>query len=409
MSKRIISLGFIAAAAFALSLGLASVAQAGPGAVCGDGVQEPPEQCDDGNTVGGDGCSADCIPEVCGDGILEPVTEECDDGGTVDGDGCASDCTCEPEVCGDGILGCTEECDDGNTVDGDGCSSTCMTEQVCGNGVVEPPEECDDGNTVSGDGCSATCMNEPYMPTKDDQKCVAAVNKAHSGVVKAVNKEGNKCVKNISKGKDLRTFAECASAADIGKASDKVTKNNDKKCRSKGVMAPPMFGWIDDPASVSTEAIAQTLAAHQGLLGNPANIVPKAMKDDAKCQQEVQKGMIKYLDTLAKASDKIKKTALKGKKVAQVMSSAELGTALAAASADAKVAKAAAKAATKAGKKCGATDIATVFPGACSASATVADLVTCGNQLAACAYCASLNNADALAIDCDTYAGTTCP
>ena len=397
----------LAGALLAWTLSLAPAAARASG--CGDGNVDEAEPCDDGNTVVGDGRSPHCIPEVCGDGTLEPVTEECDDGGTVDGDGCASDCTCEPEVCGDGILGCTEECDDSNTVDGDGCSSICEFEQVCGNGTIEDPEECDDSNTTSGDGCSATCENEPYVPTKDDQGCVNAVNKAHSGVIKAVNKACGKCAKDISKGKDTRTFAECAAAADVAKASAKVTKSNDKKCTSKGVMAPPMFGWIDDPAAVSSDAVANTLAAHLGLLGDPGAIVPKAMKDDAKCQQEVQKGMIKYSDTLAKASDKLKKDALKGKKVAQVMSSGELATVVGAAPADAKVAKAAASAANKAGKKCAATDIATVFPGACSTSATVADLVTCGNQQAACAYCASLNNADGLALDCDAYAGTACP
>jgi cysteine-rich repeat protein len=36
------------------------------------------EQCDDGNTVSGDGCSAQCISE-CGNGIKSPP-EECDDG-----------------------------------------------------------------------------------------------------------------------------------------------------------------------------------------------------------------------------------------------------------------------------------------------------------------------------------------
>lgn len=56
--------------------------------------------------------------------------EECDDGNTVDGDGCNA--SCQTEFCGDGIVnnGGAEECDDGNTVDGDGCSSTCKKEET---------------------------------------------------------------------------------------------------------------------------------------------------------------------------------------------------------------------------------------------------------------------------------------
>jgi len=41
----------------------------------------------------GDGecASGVCIPRVCGDGIVEPG-EVCDDGNVVSGDGCSSDC-----------------------------------------------------------------------------------------------------------------------------------------------------------------------------------------------------------------------------------------------------------------------------------------------------------------------------
>src|SRR5262249_31354352 len=62
--------------------------------VCGNGVTDPGEDCDDHNTNGGDGCSALCTAEVCGNGVLDPG-EQCDDGNTLAQDGCASDCTIE--------------------------------------------------------------------------------------------------------------------------------------------------------------------------------------------------------------------------------------------------------------------------------------------------------------------------
>jgi len=37
--------------------------------VCGDGVLDPGEQCDDGNAVDGDGCDSNCTPTGCGNGI----------------------------------------------------------------------------------------------------------------------------------------------------------------------------------------------------------------------------------------------------------------------------------------------------------------------------------------------------
>ena len=70
--------------------------------VCGNGVREAWEECDDGNTLDGDGCSADCqLEATCGDGTREG-SEECDDGNTMDGDGCSADCQLEAN-CGDGV------------------------------------------------------------------------------------------------------------------------------------------------------------------------------------------------------------------------------------------------------------------------------------------------------------------
>ena len=44
--------------------------------VCGDGVVEAPqEECDDGNTDDGDGCTAACKNAVCGDGIVNVNAE----------------------------------------------------------------------------------------------------------------------------------------------------------------------------------------------------------------------------------------------------------------------------------------------------------------------------------------------
>ena len=68
-----------------------------PPTICGNGFLEGGEQCDDGNATSGDGCSAACIIEYCGDGILHPlIGETCDDGNNLSGDGCSATCQVEP-------------------------------------------------------------------------------------------------------------------------------------------------------------------------------------------------------------------------------------------------------------------------------------------------------------------------
>jgi len=97
-------------------------------------------------------------PVLCGDGLVEG-SEECDDGNTTPGDGCATDCSIEP-FCGDGALDDGEECDDGNNAPGDGCAADCAIEPSCGDGTLDDGEECDDGNNTPGDGCAADCTEE---------------------------------------------------------------------------------------------------------------------------------------------------------------------------------------------------------------------------------------------------------
>ncbi len=71
---------------------------------CGDGVQNPGEECDDGNAVDGDGCDSNCTVTRCGNGVVT-AGEQCDDGNLVAGDCC--DGACRFEAAG-------ASCDDGD-------------------------------------------------------------------------------------------------------------------------------------------------------------------------------------------------------------------------------------------------------------------------------------------------------
>lgn len=183
--------------------------------VCGDGAVTGDEACDDGETKGADGCSADCsqiesgyncptpgqpctVAEVtCPNGRIDPG-EGCDDGNAIAGDGCSSSCQLQSgyvcptpgakcqlkEYCGNSTVSYTmgETCDDGVDATtglpkaGDGCSAICKiepgftcvtgsagsvcTKELCGNSKIAAGETCDDGDLKAADGCSEACQVE---------------------------------------------------------------------------------------------------------------------------------------------------------------------------------------------------------------------------------------------------------
>jgi parallel beta-helix repeat protein len=106
--------------------------------LCGDGVLDPGEACDNGtrnSDAAPDSCRTDCRRPYCGDGVIDRG-ERCDDGSDNRRNlpnTCREDC--KLPVCGDGIVddgshratntAFNEACDDGNSDDSDGCTVEC--------------------------------------------------------------------------------------------------------------------------------------------------------------------------------------------------------------------------------------------------------------------------------------------
>ena len=171
---------------------------------CGDGRLNPGETCDDGNTVSGDGCTANCLQveanfecpnpgSLCLSTIKMRGQEDHRERAVrrrqrrlqrrLQRDVPARERVGVPDRrdqlrsrrCGDSIIAGSEQCDDGNDTPKDGCDANCQLESgfqcitpgkpctptVCGDGKVEGTEQCDDGNHDLGDGCTPFCQLEP--------------------------------------------------------------------------------------------------------------------------------------------------------------------------------------------------------------------------------------------------------
>ncbi len=139
--------------------------------------------------------NASCVTGVCGDGYVTG-TEECDDANSVNGDGCNNDCTfscvstdatrnCTPaDACaGQGTCNdTTHVCAPGQALpDNTFCGTTgfckmgVCTQPTCGNGVVERGEDCDGG--VGCNNCHWICVDPATdcaaAPACNKEQCTA--------------------------------------------------------------------------------------------------------------------------------------------------------------------------------------------------------------------------------------------
>jgi len=137
--------------------------------VCGDGVKEAKEQCDQGSQNSNtqpDACRTNCALARCGDGVLDPLNAELCDKGGLNSNTVPNACrtNCKKASCGDGVIDLSETCDGGLDCTPDCTKKPQPVQQLCGNGKIDGAEKCDDRNQKSGDGCSSTCTIEARKP-----------------------------------------------------------------------------------------------------------------------------------------------------------------------------------------------------------------------------------------------------
>jgi cysteine-rich repeat protein len=387
---------------------------------CGNGELEPGEECDDGDTVSGNGCSADCLLEICGNERVDSG-EQCDDGNTVLLDGCDAACLFE---CGNGVVAGDEQCDDGNRVGGDLCDENCIDE-ICGNGVLQAAagEVCDDGNTASGDGCSADCSMVEAPAPLAQQRCIQKLNERGAALAKAQHKVSLTCLADAAKGNvaalgPSMTAQGCLDddpKGKVAKAQAKTLDGETSQCKPGNL---PTFAYTSG-ATVNAAGEAEALALMADLFGANLDlaVISKAVDPPgARCQKSVAQATQALSNRLFKLAVKEKKLLLAGKEDGSLARSNEAlqSQLLAFLEADAagKLAQKEADLRAAARTKCGGVFLDAAFPG-CAPSADATALAACATADARCRFCRSFNAFDGLAIDCDDFddaaANASCP
>jgi len=227
--------------------------------ICGNGILEPGEVCDDGpnnSDAAPNACRTNCREPHCGDGVVD-TGETCDGsnlaanscvglGYTKGTLSCGTDCLYDVRdctTCGDGVAEGTNTVSVGyETCDGSdlreqtcisigqangtlACTASCGWNiegctgggPICGNNIIEGNEVCDDGNQVNGDGCSSDCLS--------DESC-------GNGIVDVI--KGEEC--------DCGTDPNNLPYGCVG-----VNANEPDACRP-GCTLPALYDAITDPS-----------------------------------------------------------------------------------------------------------------------------------------------------------------
>ena len=187
--------------------------------VCGNGVVDLGEQCDDGNLAAGDCCSPTCQ--------FEPAGQACAN------NPCISGSTCDGAAACVGGAPNTLPCNDGNA---------CTTADTCAGGVCVggPPPNCVDGNVCTTDTCDPAtgCVNTPNTVPCDDLNPCTSGDTCAAGVC-----AGTPNTLSCDDGNACTTADTCAGGACAG--GPPINCNDANVCTTDS--CDPATGCVNAP------------------------------------------------------------------------------------------------------------------------------------------------------------------
>lgn len=238
-------------------------------------------------------------------------------------------------------------------------------------------------------------------PGKDEQKCLKAMSVATAKLVKAQQKQLQKCSADAARGKlpSGQTAQQCLTLDAAGKIATAVARTSDKAASTCAL--PPAFGYAG-PTAVNSAAIGGTLASIADLYGTDIDAAFSASGGPdvvSKCQAAVFKSAANLLNLSLK---ELRGCNESGFKAGTHDSSSDLEACLDALSVDAsgKIARARTKLADTLAGKCEGLPAPLLFPGTCAAAP---DVAACLATRIRCRTCRIADQSQGLGRDCDTF------
>jgi hypothetical protein len=263
-------------------------------------------------------------------------------------------------------------------------------------GAPETDAQCpDDRDCDSGSAYVYTVTQ-----TREQQACINALNMSLAKVSGAYAKAFSKCVKNYSRTGSSAEACLMAENSSVDRAEQRTFKQEMARCKEPA----PDFG-ATDAVTVNDAAMQLEIDVFREIFGadlDAALVTLAADKDAAKCQGAVVKSVNRCQKTTLKEFNRCKKVRLKN---AIIRTSVDLEDCwgddprgVVARACDPVNGKLATRVLPKSCVSRG-VDLSSAFPG-CGMDDS-ADLAICVDQVLECGVCASLNQADDLALDCD--------
>ncbi len=212
-------------------------------ATCGNGIVEPGEDCDDGDTKADSYCDSMCH-FTCGNGVVDSDQGETCDTSIASGPGSCPTACDDGDACTTDVLegsGCTAQCVYSpitSAIDGDGCcpaGANANTDNdctaMCGNGVLEAGELCDPGIVAGAGACPESCDDDQSCTTDtlvSGGTCQAMCT--FTAITMPINNDGC-CPAGANPGDDNDCSAACGNGfVDVGETCDTAIASGAGKC-----------------------------------------------------------------------------------------------------------------------------------------------------------------------------------